>query len=34
MNPCEISLNRNLKLQVVNYASETNISDEVHKIVI
>lgn len=34
MNQCEISLNKNLELQVVSYALETNISDGVHKIII
>lgn len=34
MNQSEISLNKKLKLQVVNYALETNISDGVHKIII
>ncbi len=34
MNQCEISLNKKLRLQVVNYALETNISDGVHKIII
>lgn len=34
MNQCEMSLNKKLKLQVVNYALETNISDGVHKIII
>lgn len=34
MNQCEISLNKKLKLQVVNYSLETNISDGAHKIII
>lgn len=34
MNQNEMPLNKKLKLQVVNYALETNISDGAHKIII